>query len=282
MRTKSFQLAILVVLSVAACALAGAAGAAPPEATVTITGVTPTTAIPGQLITITGTNLENAQAVTFGTTTASPWSVDAAGSWLKIDVPSGVPQGPATIALTVNGTQVTGGPITIGSGSMPAQALPQATGKASGSGSTNTTGTASAKDRAFVVAAGHAGAAEIAAGKLALTKSTQQSTRAFARKMIHDHTVLAAKLRSVAATVGLVPPATPTPAQAATLHALARLSGSAFDSAYRKSQVASHEAAVALFTSEGSTGQTPTLKSAASAALPTIEMHLRMAQALQT
>jgi len=142
--------------------------------------------------------------------------------------------------------------------------------------------TPSGKDRTFVVAAGHAGAAEIAAGKLALTKTKDKATLAFAQRMIHDHSVLAAKLKTAAAAAALRPPATPSSAQAAALQSLGTLSGTAFDAAYRANQIAAHKAAVALFTSESKSGRAPTLKSAASAALPTIEMHLKMAQALRT
>jgi|SRR5581483_4502868 len=136
------------------------------------------------------------------------------------------------------------------------------------------------KDRTFVVTAGHAGAAEIAAGKLALTKASDKATLAFARRMVHDHTMLATKLNQAAAAVGLTPPATPTPAQAAALRSLGKLSGSAFNAAYRKNQIAAHQAAVALFSSESKNGRAPTLKAAASGGLPTIEMHLKMAQDL--
>src|SRR4029077_6447219 len=51
------------------------------------------------------------------------------------------------------------------------------------------------QDRTFVMTAGHAGAAEIAAAKLALTKTSDRATIAFAQQMIRDHTALAAKLK---------------------------------------------------------------------------------------
>ncbi len=138
------------------------------------------------------------------------------------------------------------------------------------------------QDRTFVMTAGHAGAAEIAAAKLALTKTNNSSTVAFARRMIRDHTMLAAKLTSTARAVGLMPPTTPSPAQTASIEALRKLSGTAFLQKYRLSQISAHKDAVALFTAESERGQTPALKSAATAALPILKMHLNMAESMST
>ena len=108
----------------------------------------------------------------------------------------------------------------------------------------------SAQDQAFVMTAGHAGAAEISAAKLAMSKTTNRTTIAFAKRMIRDHTALAAKLKAVAASVGLTPPATPSPAQAASIKALSTLNGAAFLNKYRQSQISAHHAAIKLFTGE--------------------------------
>jgi putative membrane protein len=133
-------------------------------------------------------------------------------------------------------------------------------------------------DRTFVITAGRAGAAEIAAARLALTRTTNPSTVAFAKRMLRDHTLLAAKLKVAAASVGLTPPGRPSPAQTASIKRLGKLHGAAFLTGYRQSQISAHKGAVALFTSESHHGQAPTLKSAATAALPTLKMHLQMAE----
>jgi putative membrane protein len=138
----------------------------------------------------------------------------------------------------------------------------------------------SSQDQTFVMMAGHAGAAEIAAAKLALTKASNASTVAFAHRMIRDHTALAAKLKRAAASVGLTPPALPSTAQTASVKALGKLNGTAFMRGYRQSQVAAHKTAIALFTSESLHGGAPALKSAATGALPTLKMHLQMAETM--
>lgn len=139
---------------------------------------------------------------------------------------------------------------------------------------------AATQDRTFVMGAGHAGAAEIAAAKLALTKTNSPSTIAFAKRMIRDHTALAAKLKLAARSVGLTPPAAPSTAQTASISQLSKLTGAAFLKKYRAGEISAHKGAVALFTSESKHGQAPALKSAATAALPILKMHLKMAEAL--
>jgi putative membrane protein len=139
----------------------------------------------------------------------------------------------------------------------------------------------SSQDRAFVQTAGHANAAEIQGARAALQKSTNPLTLAFARRMIKDHTALGAKLKLVAAKNGLAAPSTPSAAQMAQLKTLGTLSGQAFDQSYSKEQVAAHVAAVTLFTTESTQGHSVSLRAAASAALPTLKMHLTMAHTLE-
>jgi hypothetical protein len=119
MRTRFIYVSIVGALAGASLLLAGAAAAAGPEAS--ITGVTPKTAVVGQKLTVSGTNLSGTKSVTVDNVTASPIAVDPAGLWVAFDVPSGVQPGSAMIAL--NGSSV--GPITIQSGSMAPQALPK-------------------------------------------------------------------------------------------------------------------------------------------------------------
>ncbi|HZQ02457.1 MAG TPA: IPT/TIG domain-containing protein [Gaiellaceae bacterium] len=123
MRTRFLYVSIVAACAALAMLLPGAAGAAGgPEAS--ITGITPTTAMVGQKLTISGTDLTGAQAVTIGNVAASPIAVDPGGTWVAVDVPAGVQPGSAMVVVTVNGTQYSTGPITIESGSVAPEALP--------------------------------------------------------------------------------------------------------------------------------------------------------------
>src|SRR5437763_997976 len=70
--TRSSIGAVAAVLI--SCLLAGSAVAAGPQATITV--VTPTTAVAGQMVTISGTGLDGTQGVTFGNVQATPFVVD--------------------------------------------------------------------------------------------------------------------------------------------------------------------------------------------------------------
>jgi hypothetical protein len=108
-------LTMVAALAACACVLAGAAAAEPPAAV--ISGVAQSTAAVGQSVTISGSNLQQTTAVAFGTVTAPSFTVDPAGSSVKVMVPAGVQPGQQTIVLTVGGAQFNAGPITVQAGS---------------------------------------------------------------------------------------------------------------------------------------------------------------------
>ncbi|WP_133645762.1 DUF4142 domain-containing protein [Paraburkholderia flava] len=133
-------------------------------------------------------------------------------------------------------------------------------------------------DRQFVQTASAAGSTEIDAAKLALHQSNDADVKSFARHMIVDHTKLAAQLK-MAAPHGVSIPKDNADQQA--LDALKPLKGKDFDTAYvQKLAVQGHKDAVAVFQDEASNGQNASLKKAAQKALPTIQHHYKMAQAL--
>lgn len=90
-----------------------------------------------------------------------------------------------------------------------------------------------------------AGAIDIAAGKLALTKSKNAKVRAFAEEMVRDHQAVNDKALALVKKLGVTPEDNPTSAalskQATAQHdAQAKLSGAAFDRAYVANEVAYH------------------------------------------
>src|SRR5215475_5426189 len=105
MRARGTYVAIVATLVAISCALAGSAGArtqGAPEATVN--GITPQHAIAGQLVTISGTNLNATKSVLFGATAASSVVVDPAGTWVKAVVPAGTPSGSVFVHLNSVGS----------------------------------------------------------------------------------------------------------------------------------------------------------------------------------
>lgn len=92
-----------------------------------------------------------------------------------------------------------------------------------------------------------AGAIDIDAGKLALTKSKNPAVRAFAEEMVRDHQAVNDKALALVKKLGVTPEDNPTSAaltkQAAAQHqAQVTMTGAAFDRAYVANEIAYHRA----------------------------------------
>lgn len=135
-----------------------------------------------------------------------------------------------------------------------------------------------AQDKAFVQAATMSSSTEIDASKLAVKQSSDKAVKSFAHHMIVDHTKLTAQLK-MAAPHGIMVPKDNS--DTALLDSLKSLKGKAFDSAYiEKVGLKGHKEAMDAFQKEASNGSNAQLKAAAQKALPTIQKHYAMAQAL--
>ncbi|APR35822.1 DUF4142 domain-containing protein [Paraburkholderia sp. SOS3] len=132
-------------------------------------------------------------------------------------------------------------------------------------------------DRQFVHTAAVAGTTEIDAAKLAMRQSNDKSVKAFAARMIADHTKLSLQLKAA------VPHGVDVPKEADTsaLDSIRSLKGAEFDSAYiSKFGLQGHKDAIAAFQDEAQNGQDASIKKAAQKALPTIQHHYAMAEEL--
>jgi len=139
---------------------------------------------------------------------------------------------------------------------------------------------ASSTDTDFATKAAQAGMAEVAAGKVAESKGASASVKAFGKRMVADHTKAGDELKKVADKSGVSLPASPSPEQQQVNQRLEGMQGADFDRAYSQQMVKDHEEAVALFKNEASAGSDANLKAFAQKTLPTLEQHLKMAQAL--
>jgi putative membrane protein len=136
-------------------------------------------------------------------------------------------------------------------------------------------------DHAFIVNAGHANVAEIAAARLALNKSDDADVRAYARKMIADHTKAQAELKRLAKAWDTKVPNTPAPQQKREAAKLKALSGTTFDRTYIRRQVTDHRLALGVMLVEATGGKVSSLRAFANRTAPVVRMHLRMAQAMR-
>lgn len=135
-------------------------------------------------------------------------------------------------------------------------------------------------DQSFVTKASQGGVAEVELGQLALSRGNSQEVKAFAQKMVDDHSKANAELAAVATAAGASVAAAPSAEQKAVAAKLEALSGAAFDRAYASQMVADHEKTVALFEQEAESGGNAGIKAFAAKTLPTLRTHLEHARQL--
>jgi putative membrane protein len=159
-----------------------------------------------------------------------------------------------------------------------AQSPSTATGDLTTTGNTGgTSSDASPADKEFVSNAGMAGLAEVQMGNVALQKAQHADVKAFAQRMVTDHTKSNEELQQLTATKGLTLPAELAGEHKAGLDHLNTLSGSAFDKAYMEHMVADHGKAVTLFENASNTAQDADIKAFASKTLPVLREHAKLA-----
>ncbi|MFT3859035.1 MAG: DUF4142 domain-containing protein [Aquabacterium sp.] len=153
---------------------------------------------------------------------------------------------------------------------------------------TTTTTTTEAKahkldrtDAGFLKDAAEAGLAEVEAGKTAAGKATNPDVKAFAQKLVDDHTKAHAELATLAANKNVKLPTDPSMVDKAKLKVLAMREAASFDKHFIKTMgVEAHEDAIKRFEKEIRDGKDADVKAFASKILPALQEHLQMAKDL--
>ncbi|HEY0795599.1 MAG TPA: DUF4142 domain-containing protein [Acidisarcina sp.] len=135
-------------------------------------------------------------------------------------------------------------------------------------------------DKMFVRKALQGGMAEVQLGQLALTKTNDPDIKAFAQKMVDDHTKMGDDMKPVAEQNGVKVPMRLSKKDEAIKMKLSSLDGAAFDKSYIKDMVKDHEQDEAEFKKESQMASIPAVKDAAASGEPIISMHLDMAKKL--
>ena len=161
-----------------------------------------------------------------------------------------------------------------------AQSLPE-TGSAAASTTAAGGGTMSPmtpEDKEFVSKAGMAGLYEVQAANLALQKAQSAEVKAFAQRMVTDHSQANAELSRLATTKGLALPTELDGEPESAVEHLATLSGAEFDKAYMQHMVPDHEKTIAEFDRASTTATDADVKAFAGKTLPVLRQHLQMAK----
>ena len=137
-------------------------------------------------------------------------------------------------------------------------------------------------DATFVHQASGAGLAEVQAGKMALERAASAEVKAFGQRMVDDHTQANHELTTLAQAKHIPVTNKLDQKHQAMADKLATLHGAEFDQAYMAGQLADHEEAVRLFTTQAKQGKDAELKAFAAKILPALQGHLQLARNITT
>ena len=134
-------------------------------------------------------------------------------------------------------------------------------------------------DRLTAIA--QANIAEVAAGKMALDKSSNADVKSFAQTMIDDHSKGLDETKKVAAAKNITLPSEPDAEHKKMAADLQKLSGAAFDKQYvSKAGVADHTKVHAALKKDIASAKDADVKALASKLEPTVAHHEEMAKKL--
>jgi putative membrane protein len=136
----------------------------------------------------------------------------------------------------------------------------------------------------FVKKAGAAGMAEVEMGKLGAQKATNADVKAFAKRMVTDHTKANKELAAVAQAKNLEVPSSPDMMHKTMMQKFESQSADKdFDRDFMQQMVKDHKAVVELFGIAANDGSLdPDLRALAQKTLPVLQQHMKDAQALET
>jgi putative membrane protein len=121
---------------------------------------------------------------------------------------------------------------------------------------------------------------EVESSKIALTKSTSPSVKAYAQSMITAHTATSAALKPIADSMKVMPPVTLDNAHAEKIADLKKAAVNEFDQKFLDQQEEAHENALNALNDQAKNGSNAALVSFAVATAPKVAEHLAMVKKL--
>lgn len=145
-----------------------------------------------------------------------------------------------------------------------------------------TGGNGGSSDQQFLTQAAEANQGEIDAALLAEQRSRNPSVIAFARLMINDHNLMAAKLAQVATVEGVTLQDQASGVAQKQQQSLQAGKSDNFDKNYMQQQIMDHQAVIQQFQTEAANTQKGSMAAdLAKLSIPTLQEHLALAQAVQ-
>jgi putative membrane protein len=122
---------------------------------------------------------------------------------------------------------------------------------------------------------------EIQTGEMVEQKVDNDAYKKFAQMIVSDHTKSSDKLKSLAGSLsGITVPQELDKAHQEKMSKLQSFSGARLENQFRAAQIKGHEQAIKLYQNYASKGDSPELKQFAQETLPTLQEHLKAAEAL--
>ena len=132
-------------------------------------------------------------------------------------------------------------------------------------------------DRKFIENAALDGMKEVEAGKVMSGRATDPDVKAFADRMVKDHSDANKKLMDIAQTKGVTPPTELRKADRRGIDNMAKTAPDRLDKAYMREMVNDHRKDVRAFRKEAKNGKDADVKRFAADTLPVLEQHLKLA-----
>lgn len=137
-------------------------------------------------------------------------------------------------------------------------------------------------DVQFVKHEAAAGLGVVKIAELGVMKVQNADVKAFAEKLVADHTGANAELKQLAVDKGIDLSAVVDPADAKTFQDLEKVSGAAFDKAFLAAVVIAHKTCVDHFEAESKDAKNSDLKLWVDKMTPTLKSHLARAEELHS
>lgn len=140
---------------------------------------------------------------------------------------------------------------------------------------------ASDNEKKFLAMAAQSDQNEIALSQAAEQKATNPAVKAFAEKMVTEHTQMSESMKPFADSWGLTPPSGPDADHQRGLDKLNGLSGANFDKEYMSQMVTDHSKALSAFTTEAKDTKDAKFRAAVVKGKTVVAAHKNMAYDLK-
>jgi putative membrane protein len=134
----------------------------------------------------------------------------------------------------------------------------------------------------FLKEAAQGGMTEVELGKLVASKAQNAEVKAFAQRMVTDHTKANDELKAVAAKKNVTLPTAVNAEQKEMMDELSKLSGADLDKKYVEMMVDDHEEDVEKFQKQADSGNDADVKAFAAKTLPTLKSHLEQIKSIDS